>query len=303
MTQSIPGSMRVLPDPQLTLAAVLRPFGKFEDAYNGVSGTIPIMFTEGGKILDDQAGKPGYSHRLLAGLNVSMGSRIILWLPIAPVIQPFGPYSWVAMWRMRNTYDYRTQRIGYHYPKQADGTPATGVAGDTGARVVLPCAMPTVAVTTPGPREGIVSTVTQTGVIAADYALQRLYVEAAQPHGSLYGLVPGNWTPIEAPLINAAGTRGVAQQGVMNDLGVPEDRGMPTSLLFDTVCQGDELLLACLKDQTPQDRPSWTASWSFAADSSDDATFSFLFGQGKTTPGSQALKPDIGVYVLMGVTQ
>jgi hypothetical protein len=142
-----------------------------------------------------------------------------------------------------------------------------------------------------------------TAQVASDYAYQRLFVEATQPQGTLYNLDTTNVTALPPPLIDVAGTKGLMQQGVFQQGGTPDDLGMPTSMLLDTVCQGDELLLACVKNQTPLDRPHWTANWQFVDDTSDDAWFSFLFGQGHISPSALTPKPDIGVYVMVGVTQ
>ncbi len=305
-------SSRMLADPQFGLVAVLRPFSGYSAVYEGQAGSVPIMFTEKGKTLDDMAGEAGYAPNLLAGLPVPMGSRICLWFPMAGPGVLFGPYNWVLIWRIRNTHDYRTQRSPYHYPRQGNGAPSTEAAPLAGPRVVIPCAVQSVVFTSPGPRtEAETSSPNQWTV--TDFAIHELCVEAIQPKQSLYQfrqpvMNPGGVIGLPNPLIPtnliSGVTVGVMEQGVVDpNTAAFGERGMPMFLPFETYCLGDELLLACVKDQIPRsDRSAlsgtpWSATWQFQA---ADSMFRILFNDTITvlTPW---VAPDVGVYVTCGV--
>lgn len=319
MSQGEVGSARTLPDPQVGLVSVLRPFPQFEDAYDTMSGARPIMFTEGGVILDAQAGKPGYDPHLLAGFPVPMGSRVIIWFPLARSDVLFGPYNWVLSWRLRNTHDFRNEHISYHYPKEGLGAPATGV--NSGPRVVLPASMQSVVITSPGPRVGTYQL--KDGTFAADamnvtdYAIHELCVEAIQPKATRYqystqtGNANQGAMPLPPPFIDAkmpTHTQGVIEQGVV-DLNNDQfgEQGMPMYLPFETYALGDELFIGCLKDQNAsenQDRRTgavWKPTWDFATINGSDSQFSRLFGQGKISPAATTPQLDVGIYIMVGV--
>lgn len=132
----------VLADAQFSVAKILVPCVGWEAYYSGHDSYFrPMFLTEDGVRYDASAGKPGYASRLIKGLSVPVGSRILLWLPRFPVM--FGTtagernYTFHIGWRLRNLFDFRTTRIPYHFPRQKEGVPDTGTL-DPGPRVVIP---------------------------------------------------------------------------------------------------------------------------------------------------------------------
>jgi hypothetical protein len=300
MSQGEVGSGRVLADPQYGLVQVLRPFTKFEDAYNGLAGTVPVMFNEDGQILDERAGKAGYSPTLVNGLAVPFGARVQLWLPAATPNRRFGPYIWLIGWRFSNTYDYRTQRRSYHFPRQSAGVPDT-TGGGSKPRVVLPAAWESVIALSSGPR--VINKSPVLDLTASDWGISQLTAEGVKVVNNdlQFKATPTAMSP-QPPLV-AIGSVGVLQQGIFdpNDANT-NDFGMPTFMAYDTRAKGDELLVACVKDQTPNDDTGWVPSWNLITNG-DDYIFCRYFGQGGTTAGG-VLKPplsDVGVYVAIGV--
>lgn len=253
------------PDPQFGIVSIMRPFSGFAAVYEGITVTSPIMFTEGGVALDAAAGSPGYSPSLVKGWPVPLGARVALWLPdVSYVPVAFGasfPYTWSIIWRMRNTFDYRTQRLSFHYPKQGAGIPDTSVV-PTASRVVIPAAS-----------QGIVY------VQAEPSGLTR----AAQDLRSVDTVVASS--TIGAPLL-PSGAVGFIQQGIL-DPGVTSQAKRPLYVTFDVTALGDELLIAVTRSATT------VANWTFG---SVDLDFSKLFGI-----GLGAAHPDIGAYAMIGV--
>ncbi len=135
-------SRAVMADAQFGISKILRPFTGFETEYQGEAISVPLLFSEDGKIKDSCAGKPGYDANLLPGVSVPVGARVILWLPIVKGSAHSFPdfadfyYRWTICWRLRNLFDFRTSRIPYHFPRQSDGVPYEG-----STRVVIPAAM------------------------------------------------------------------------------------------------------------------------------------------------------------------
>jgi len=136
-------SQVVMADAQFGNAKILRPASTYKTIPVAQQGcTNFVMLAEDGQIFDESIGQEGYDTRLLRGLPVPMGARVQVWLPAltASGIMVLENYYWLFAWRMRNLYDYRMNRIPFHFPRQAEGvTDTTPVTG--GPRVVLPCAM------------------------------------------------------------------------------------------------------------------------------------------------------------------
>jgi len=283
------GAVPVLNDPQFGLTAILRPYVGFDaitpgvSSYQGQSGQIPIMFTEGSVAYDPQAGMPGYSKRLVKGLAVPFGARISLWLPI---MSAFGPnsttvnYRWQIIWRQRNVFDYRIQRIPFHYPKQGLGAPDDPLTGDTPVdRVVIPAAQHTIVINDPGPDP----------TAAAPGAISVPIKEQFQPgrptmNPPLGPVVPG---------ITVGNQIGVIEQGVStlsSFLGYA-----PTFCTVEVQAIGDEFLLACTKLGS-------NLNWDFTNANpvfGEDVGFGALFGTaGGLIPAGF---PDVGIYVNAGV--
>ena len=80
----------VLVDAQFGIAKILRPYAGFEADYQGNQVSNAIALTERGIALDPLAGKPGYAPNLLRGLPVSLGARIVLWIPNVVAGDKFG---------------------------------------------------------------------------------------------------------------------------------------------------------------------------------------------------------------------
>lgn len=270
-------SSTVLADAQFGAARILRPFANFVDLYQGQPVSTPIMLTEvvdppGGEPLDPlaQVNTPGYSPRLLRGIDVPLGSRVVLWLPAltALVAAPstIARYEWTLCWRLRNVFDYRQARIPWHFPKQDAGFPETGP--EAGARVIIPCATQTLPYPeTPEPAGTIANVVTN------------LRQEA----------VSTGRTPPSNPLIPSGGI-GYYQQG-LGDPNASPIFSQPLYQIHEVQAVGDELLIALTRngDVVP--------NWDFNTPLLNDWQVNFyLGGTGAAAPP----RPDIGVYVLTG---
>lgn len=261
-------SSTVLADAQFGTARILRPFSGFRAAYQGQAATKPIMLTEvvdppGGEPLDQLAAvnTPGYAPNLIRGVDVPLGSRVVIWLPkVGPFsADPAARYDWIIGWRLRNVYDYRQTRAPYHYPKQEAGVPVGG-----NPRVVIPAAVQTIVYSqTPAPAAA--------GAIAASSA----YPETLGTGGSaLGGTVSG------IPLV-ATATDGTFEQGLS-----PSAAGQqPTYMIHEVQAVGDEMLIGVSRST------SFGANWNFTAFGSEDYILGSFLGDDY---------PDIGVYVLTG---
>ena len=273
-------------DAQFGIIKILRPYTGYETAYQGQPITtvypgyriVPIMFTEGGNALDAEAGKPGYSPTLVRGLSVPLGSRIQVWLPLivanVPNANPLLPgtewnYKWLIAWRLRNVFDFRSQRKAYHYPKQIAGVPNSNFAPPADARVVLPAAMNSTLYVQPRPEVfAATNNFGPTAINQADVIMVDKTNGIILP--LLPGVVPGQ---IEQGLVDpASGSSG------------------PSYLTHECQAEGDELLIGVYREEASSYGPALTAStWDFAASKADSRLSTFLAGS-----------PDIGVYVTSG---
>jgi hypothetical protein len=131
------GTFRVVSKAGSTVTLVTAPFpveygwqsfnetGTFSAGYFYVAagtyvsrpGTIPMMWSEGGLPLDPNAGKPGYSNRLVRGLQVPMGARMLIWVPEISGCN----FVWNFAFRVRNLLDYKNTRSPYHLAAQRNG--------------------------------------------------------------------------------------------------------------------------------------------------------------------------------------
>lgn len=287
------GSVAVLNDAQFGLTAILRPFADFDAQapnalYQGASGEIPVMFTEGGLEMDESAtaGLPGYSSLLVKGLQVPFGARLSIWLPTG-ITQLNGAaqakYLWFLIWRQRNVFDYRTQRIPFHYPKQGQGQPSTLIAPFGGPRVVIPAAF----------QANVVNDTSPTNVAHNDIVIETIRGAQITVNGAN---VPTGFPAV--PLTRKASPTGVPgrssfQQGIFPEALGFQLSGLPFYTVFDVQAQGDELLFGAIKDV--QNSPS--ATWNFGP-GGDDQYFALLFGTfGGVNPTPF---PDIGVYMNVG---
>ena len=266
-------SQNVLADAQFGIVKILRPYAGFDSqvggasgAYQGKPGGVPIMFTEGGMALDQQAGKPGYDPNLLRGLSVPLGSRLLLWLPEIETTQANATYQWAFFWRLRNTFDFRTSRIPYHYPKQGLGVSDTS-SGSALARVVIPAA-------------NHVSIYNGVEPLAGSFlpAAQNIHAEFLATRALL---------PSQPLLPN--GNSGAYQQGLADPGGFFGSLAfLPAYQPFEIQTLGDELLLGLVKGAPVWDFGSLGAP-------GDDFAVSAIFGN-----GTGKVYPDVGVYALTG---
>jgi len=301
-------SETVMADAQASKAFILRPFENFEATYQGESADRPIMLTELGQPFDEavNSGVDGYDPRLVRGLSVPMGSRILLWLPILFWVSASDPvtvnrYEWRLFWRLRNVFDFNNFRKSYHYPKQADGIPETILVPPMPARqrrVIIPCAENSVVYN--GDEPGVIST----GSIDNAYlsASQSIFFER------FYG---ANWAgQRQNPLIPNGtrnpyqpdgssypnGTLGSLQQGIA-DPGNPATLFPATGpgfMLHEMQAMGDELLIGVQREST-EAFPDW--DFTSGDEPGPDYTLSTLLGNGL----GEELQ-DLGVFVFTANT-
>jgi hypothetical protein len=292
-------SQNVLADAQFTLASVLRPFDGFEAVYQGQSSLVPIAFPG---TLDPDAGRPGFSPYLLAGLPVPLGAKVQLWFPAVVGLsddQPVLDYKYLLIWRLRNVGDFQRRRLSYHLLKESYGAADTLLAPAEPARFVLPAATETVVyqqaeplpipplLTGPGPGQGVLRT--ETIAVPSDSA--ELLPSVGLP------LLPPNAAPNFASPFPAAPSvtpLGAYQQGVID----PQYALVAPYALFRpyfTVAKGDELIIVAARNSAAA-APLWDFS-------TFDFQFSNLYGTNAFPPsGTTSHKPfpDLGIYVFTG---
>lgn len=255
-------------DPQFGIIFVLRPYPGFEAIYQGqpASGAaaVPLMLSEAGLELDAQAGTPGYDPSLVRGLPIPQGAKVVLWVPdVVATVLGLGAsqYNYWIIWRARNTADYRRTRAPYHFPKQIEGVPETGV--DPGPRVIIPAAMQSIVYNQPEVAAGAVQT-------------QQAHAERIAFGGPT----------MELPL-NSDGLRGVIQQGVQTTAALnrhTRPSWVEHKLVDDA--RGDELLIAVTRNDIGGAHPNWELGAGEA-----DAAFAGFYG---------SVFADLGLQVIVG---
>ena len=230
----------VTADAQFGNAKILRPVNDFSTLYQGQSVNFPILMSEGGEALDSNAGSPGYSNYLAKGLAVPYGARLSIWLPriVVYLAQGFYEYyQYTFIWRMRNLYDFRQNRVPFHIPQQQVGQASTA-AGDAGPRVVLASAVQSIAYA--GPVGGITE------------PIQTVYPEVFYQNGQR---AAPPFRPIYAGGKRLRYTQGVLDPGAA-PIGIDPSMFMWTQV--EVQAQGDELLVVVT-------RPSVTnyTTWDF----------------------------------------
>jgi hypothetical protein len=277
----------VLADAQFTLARVLRPFDAFENIYQGQETGIPIAFPG---VLDADAGTPGFSPYLLAGLEVPLGAKVQIWFPVVSyggelTLNPptIVPYTYQLHWRMRNVADFRSRRKPYHLGKQTGGAadPTGTPSGQSVERLLLPSCLETVLYQQPEPSDapavanlrGTTITVPGDGILSAvtGYGRPLLPVGVPPPPGG--GQAFGQYE------------QGVADPGFMDQATLSIFRA------YFTIAKGDELSITVNPIAA---RVGGT--WDFAA---EDQGFSNLYGTNVAGPPHPAF-PDMGIYVWTG---
>jgi hypothetical protein len=271
----------VVADAQFTLAAILKPFRGFEDRYQGKDPNIPIPFfqTVDGKreVLDPSAGQPGFSPDLLRYLNVPLGSRILLWVPMiglekGGVVFLAAAYEYMLHWRLRSVGDANRDHTTFHLRDQAPGQPS-GLA----PRFVIPGAT----------RALLFHQAEPPLEVAASSHLRREFI-------SIFG---GGQLPFDLslprPLLPGPGDRrGDYEQGILNPIDFPISRSDALSIFvpFWVDCEGDQLLVTVQRGQ------NLVPAWGFAPGEPDEA-FGNFYGTGA---GKHAEFDDVGIYMMTG---
>lgn len=276
----------VLADAQFSLATVVRPFDAFEDRYQGQESGIPIAFPG---VPDADAGTPGFSPYLLAGIEVPFGAKVQLWFPVvsyggeltpdAPVTVP---YTYQLHWRVRNVADYRRRRKPYHLGKQSGGardTVGTPV-GHSPDRLLLPSVMESILYQQAEP--------------SGAPAVANLRATTINIPGDGMPVVSGGGRPLlpvgVPPAPGGGESFGQFEQGVANP-GYMVEATLSIFRSYFTIAKGDELIITALR--TDQEA---SATWDF---SGVDQGFSNVYGTNVAGPPHAAF-PDLGIYVWTG---
>lgn len=238
-----------------------------------------VIIPPGGQPLDDLAaqGQPGYDPKLVKGLAMPIGARVMVWIPKILVNTDISNirYRYTFQWRMRNVFDYRQSDTPYHYPKQGTGAPDTSGVGSL-PRVVIPVCNQTIIYNTPAP-----------GTFS-DPAVENGFIEDI----TVGGIYPG--VGIGLP-INPDGSTGVLQQGIL-DPGTAIGAGGVAAAAFyemhEMTAFGDELLVGVWRVDPEPAGPSAAPTWNFGG---TDALLRDFLGN-----GDQGIVPDVGIYVLAG---
>lgn len=231
----------MIPQPQMSMARILRPWTDYDQTYTGENGLNLLMFSDGGVALDDLQGTDGYkNYRMVSGVSVPIGARVLLWLPrIAPAVSVKG-YAWVVMWRLRSLHDFELSKsVGQLKPAHL---PIEGMGGHT--YFPVPVAAHTVVYNQAEPAS--------TGP-----AIQNSYPEYFRVQPS-FSQPAAPFVPGDAP----ATPSGALGQGLTPYLG---KAGFQVS---DFTAQGDEMLLGLYK-------PSGD-NWDFESGNDDRALYTFL---------------------------
>ena len=277
----------VLADAQFTLERVLRPFDNFENVYQGQEAGVPIAFPG---VVDADAGTPGFSPYLLAGLEVPLGAKVQIWFPVVSygglgTVEPpeIFPYTYGIHWRMRNVADFRRRRKPYHISKQTGGAPdPTGTpVGYSPQRLLLPSALESILYQQPEPSGApAVSNLRATTINVPGDGILTSATGAGRPF-----LPPG--TP---PPPGGGPPFGQFEQGVA-DPNLSDQATLSMFRTYFTIAKGDELIITA--SRTDQ---MILGTWDF---SGIDQGFSNLYGTNVGGPPHRAF-PDMGIYVWTG---
>jgi len=209
----------VIITPQTGFATVLKPFftpqKSFESVYQGQSSQIPIA-VPGGLERSAAIGAEGYDPNLMEGSPVTMGGKVILWLPrIYNQYTPAPVYSYTVQWRVRSLADQSadpTRLLSGHLGRQLLGTPNNN--NPLQPRFVIPTAVDTITYQQAEP-----SNPEAPGVFHVRTA--RYDVLAGAPLGT-HGSGPFN---VNSDVNAATTTRGIYTQGIS-----PNPQGAITSI-------------------------------------------------------------------------
>lgn len=274
-------------DANFSMARILKPFPNFEARYQGQSAGLPIAFPG---TLDRQAGEEGYDPFLEAGLPVPLGSRVLIYVPLAiystATSTTLQTYAYQIIWRMRSIGDFlsafeknvaRTEIGPYHLRQRDVGVP-DDPANPTGTkRIVLPSSMQVLAYEQAEPSTSDTANVNGTIHLRG----QKIIPNGAVP--------PGPILPAPAPLA----ARGVTGQGIFPFTQDSEDTicGGPVYFPFWFDAEGDEMIIYATRANITEQ----TNTWDFTTNT--DRPFSATYG---TNNGTQAPVPSVGIFVFTG---
>lgn len=266
-------SVAVMADAQLTNAKVLRPFPGFERVYQGQSAEIPIAFPG---FLDPRASDAVNDPKLLVGIPVPQGARLLLLLPtcFAPTTEGEPEqtlYSYRLVWRFQNLDGYQTpqpkvRRAPFHFPHGNLGAPGTS---GTPVRV-LPAAWHNVAYQQAEPAEGPGDLHLREEILTPILDLDSEFTPPLLPSGDAAAIQQG----ILAPSLTAGNSR------------------MPMYQPFWTTAAADELIVLVKRTVIAEDAPNWDFT-------GVDLPFSNLFGTGN---GTHEPYKTVGLYLQTGTT-
>jgi hypothetical protein len=287
------GIEKVVIQPDITRARVLRPYQDFETQYEGQVATVPVSFYEVSSdpddtmvVRDDLAGVEGYDPNLERYVRVPFGSRVTVWIPYCALYDGKEAvvetnYLYTFHWRIRNQQAFLRElqqgkeARGYHMDRRNGYDDPFYVEQ---LRYALPGATNTVIVE----QNEAAGNLQQTQHVRRE----RLIVRGAYADTAPLSILP-----------DAA--RGVREQGVYNLANVPgTPRDLALSELYFAVnfdALGDELLIQATRADAFDDPPGGV--WAFAT---TDAAFSHVYGASIGAVTQQAPNPGIGIYLFAG---
>lgn len=270
-------SQIVLADAQFGTERFMRPNEDFITQYDKTPIGNPLWLFPESSPLDKQAGKPGYDPNLIRGLEVPVGARLIMKIPTMTYIETTGPptlivrsYIWAFIWRERNLFDYRTQRIPWHLP-QGRGPDDSAVAPPE-PRVTLPATSNTVVYNQPEP--------VSAGLPDTLRAVQRARSED----------IRFSTLTLSGPLL-PNGNIGVIQQGLLDPAAFFSLATEQSFMSHEIQALEDELLIAVYRN-------TGDVNWDFTPGTGADEQLGELLGN--LGRGANGATDKIGVYVKAG---
>lgn len=310
----------MIPNPQYSLAKIIKPFTGFEDKYNGLDPEGNPIAIPGS--LDPHAGEAGYDPNLLAGIPVPMGARIFLWLPrYFPTTYGVAAlnYRYRFVWRLRSLPEQNAQKPS-HFGLRLKGTEQETYSGGdpeiaslnagAGERFVIPAAFESVQIINnkfyitdvgngPTPiQKGTTSgsaALNPSGQDPADIAVVQARTNTYADAGYQAPLSPEYPGPVSGT--PKQGAAGLLSQGYYPDQAgwvtnsVTKNQGYAAGgqyVLYDTEVKGDELLLLLDRETGA------TGAWDFTG---ADRNVSRILG---TDGGTKKPVPTLGIYLLTG---
>jgi len=251
-------------EAQFGIARLYRPdLLALTHVYQGRSAKIPVAIPG---VLDSHAGSDGNLFNLLAGIPVSLGSRVIVWLPaLAQMVGSsagirVAPYNYRFLWRMQDS----ACGGSFHLPGKSSGTR------------VLPAAIDTLKVT-----GNSVAGTWGTPVPLGDSKNQVLLTENVVNPAATVPLNLSILTGIDTQPLDVHGVPMQFEEGMLNSIpGLGDFYLSYNAIQLDAM--GDELSIFL----NPVDM---TGTWDFTDPTKDQPLYSMLNQY-----------PGFGIYVLGG---